>query len=316
MLPENSSAPFSQSKLAGRLLVLATGLLWSSSGLFVKAPLFAEWDSSVRGPLLAFWRAVFAALVLLPLVRRPKWRPGLVPLVAAFTGMNVTYLTAMTLTTAANAIWLQSTSPWWVFLISVVLLREPALRRDLIPLGFGFLGVGMILLFEVREQIPTGVVLGVVSGLCYASVLVCMRGLRGENPAWLIALNHAVAAAALLPWVIYLGCWPSLSQLAVLAGFGAIQMALPYMLLLRALRSISSQEAVAIGLVEPILMPIWVYLVWGEVPAWWTIAGASLILVGLMLRYVVLEILARQPGNVPLAGNVTNTRASENWPSP
>ena len=33
-------------------------------------------------------------------------------------------------------------------------------------------------------------------------------------------------------------------------------------------------------------------LVWGEVPAMWTIAGASLILTGLVLRYVVLGLLA------------------------
>jgi hypothetical protein len=35
-------------------------------------------------------------------------------------------------------------------------------------------------------------------------------------------------------------------------------------------------------------MPLWVYLAWGEVPAWWTIVGASLIPAGLLLRYLVL----------------------------
>jgi drug/metabolite transporter, DME family len=274
-------------KLAGRLLVLAAALMWSTSGLFAKAPLFADWPADVRGPLLAFWRAAFAALALAPLIRRPRWRGGLVPLTAAFTGMNLTYLTAMTLTTAANAIWLQSTAPWWVFLIGVLLLREPVVRRDLIPLGFGFLGVGLILLCEIRGQARTGVAMGLAAGLCYGSVVICLRRLRDENPAWLIALNHAVAAAVLLPWIVYQGRWPSVAQLAVLAGFGVFQMAVPYVLLLGGLRSVSSQEAVAIGLVEPVLMPLWVYLVWGEMPAWWTIVGASLILAGLLLRYVV-----------------------------
>ena len=57
-------------KTAGRLLILVAAVMWSTSGLFAKAPLFADWPLQVaglpvRGPLLAFWRAVFASLVLL-----------------------------------------------------------------------------------------------------------------------------------------------------------------------------------------------------------------------------------------------------------
>jgi drug/metabolite transporter (DMT)-like permease len=32
-------------------------------------------------------------------------------------------------------------------------------------------------------------------------------------------------------------------------------------------------------------MPLWVYLAWGEQPAWWTVVGAVLILAGLLLRF-------------------------------
>jgi drug/metabolite transporter (DMT)-like permease len=77
----------------------------------------------------------------------------------------------------------------------------------------------------------------------------------------------------------------------VLAAFGALQMGIPYTFMIRGLRTISSQEAVAIALVEPVLMPVWVLLVGLETPAWWTAVGAALILVGLVLRYVVWELL-------------------------
>jgi len=80
----------------------------------------------------------------------------------------------------------------------------------------------------------------------------------------------------------------------VLFGFGALQMAIPYLLLIRGLRAISSQETVALGLIEPVLIPLWVYLKWGESPAWWTMIGAALILVGLLMRYVVWELVARR----------------------
>ena len=71
----------------------------------------------------------------------------------------------MTLTTAANAIWLQCTAPCWTFCIGVLLLREPVVRRDLVQLLFGLSGVGIILAFGMRGQVQAGVVLGLLSGV-------------------------------------------------------------------------------------------------------------------------------------------------------
>ena len=42
-------------------------------------------------------------------------------------------------------------------------------------------------------------------------------------------------------------------------------------------------------MLEPVLMPLWVYVAGMETPQWWTVAGASIILAGLFLRYAVLE---------------------------
>jgi drug/metabolite transporter (DMT)-like permease len=287
--PELPPSPPVPGKLAGRLWVLVAALMWSTSGLFAKAPLFDDFDLD-RGLVLAFWRAAFAAMVLVPMIRRPKWNVRLVPMTICFTVMSVTFLTAMARTTAANAIWLQATSPWWTFLLAVLIFRERVARRDLIPLGFGVLGVGTILWFElvIHPQDVTGVLCGLVSGICFACVVLFMRRLRDQGSVWLIALNHLVATAVMLPWVIHAGIWPRPDQLAVLAGFGIFQMAIPYVLVSRALRTISSQEVIGICLIEPVLTPVWV-LFWGEVPATWTVVGASLILLGLVLRYVVLE---------------------------
>jgi drug/metabolite transporter, DME family len=279
-------------------------VLWSLSGLFAKAPLFDEWPEADRGALLAFWRAVFATTVLLPLVRRARFRRGLIPLTLSFAGMNLTYLTAMSLSTAANAIWLQMTAPLWVFLFGLVLFREKIAGREAVPLVFGLAGVGTILLFEfLREAAPqrTGVVCGVASGACYGGVIVMMHRMREENHAWLVAVCHAVTAAILLPVVVRLGVRPSFAQLAVLACFGAFQMALPYIFLMRALRTISGQEAIGIGLIEPLLVPLWVLLAWGEMPDWWTLAGGAMILSGLSVRYFLLERpRGAEPGRQPL----------------
>lgn len=270
----------------GRWLVLIAAVMWSSSGLFAKSHLFDAWPAETRGLSLAFWRALFAGTLLVPAVRRVSWRPAMAPMALSFAAMNGLYLSAMTLSTAANAIWLQSTSPLWVCLLGVALLGERATRRDLEMLFVGLLGVGLILSFELLSNPPVGTLAGLASGMFYGGVVVSLRRLRSEDSAWLVVVNHIVAATLLSPFAVYQGIWPTLPQLAVLACFGVVQMGIPYLLFSQGLRAISGQEAAGISLVEPLLVPLWAYAARGELPAWWTFAGAALILTGLAWRYL------------------------------
>jgi drug/metabolite transporter (DMT)-like permease len=133
-------------------------------------------------------------------------------------------------------------------------------------------------------------VYGLLSGVSYGAIVLSLRLLRAEDGAWLVMLNNAVTAVVFLPIVIHYGIWPSATQTAYLAGFGALQMGLPYLLFAHGLRRITGHEASGIVLLEPILVPVWVFLAWGhlasyESPRWWTLAGGGLILTGLLFRY-------------------------------
>lgn len=283
--------PSDAARRRGRYLVLGAAVLWSTSGFFAKAPLFEVWPLEHRGLMLAFWRALFAAGFVLPLVRRPQWTPGLVPMVLIFAAMNYTYLTAMTRTTAANAIWLQNVAPVWVFLLGVFLFREETHRKDWLLVLFGALGVGFILWHEIQGEHLVGVLFGLMSGLTFAGVVLCVRQLRGCDPAWLISLNLTTTAVVLSPFVVGRGAWPSGEQLLYLCAFGMFQLGLPYWLFARGVRSLSGHEASGIALLEPLLVPVWVFLAWHheptyQPPRWWTFVGGSLILTGLLLRYV------------------------------
>ncbi len=294
-LPDSSTSPaLPRNLLRARLAVVAAALLWSTSGLFAKATIFDDWPSEQRGLLLAFWRALFGGLVLLPSVRRPRWRPALVPMTLVFAVMNVSYLCAVVLTTAANAIWLQMTAPAWVMLIGFLFLGDRPTRVERLQLALGIVGVAVILfsLAPSTEALPhnaVGVASALVSGITYAGVVMFLRRLRDENAAWLISLNLLVTAALLLPYVIYVaavdGRYPTTTQLAILAAFGALQIGLPYLLFAYGLKNIPSQDAAGLALLEPVLMPLWVLLAWAEEPTTATIVGASLILCGLICRY-------------------------------
>ncbi len=282
---EATSAPHHDVQPAvnhARLLVLAAAILWSTGGFFAKAPYFQGWS----GPALAFWRAAFACLVLWPLVRQPRWSWRLVPMMALFAVMNYSYLTAMATGSAANAIWLQMTAPVWVLLVGVTVFHERAVPRDWLQVISVTAGVGVILYYESRDAALDAVLWGLASAVTYAGVVLSLRYLREFNSAWLAALNHLATAVCLLPFALTEAPIPSGIQWGLLACFGILQMGLPYILFARGLKSIPGHEATSIGMIEPLLVPLWVYLAWGERPAWWTFAGGGLILLGLAVRYL------------------------------
>jgi drug/metabolite transporter (DMT)-like permease len=200
--------------------------------------------------------------------------------------MNYTYLTSMAKGSAANAIWLQFTAPVWVLLFGVFMFKEKATWRDWLLVAFAAAGVAVILHYESRGESLEAVAWGLASGVFYAGVVLSLRELRSMESAWLVALNHLVTAIVLSPIALGGSHFPnSAAQWLLLAGLGMVQMGLPYVLFARGLKSIPGHEATGIGLVEPLLVPIWAYLAWGDRPAWWTLVGGGCILAGLIVRY-------------------------------
>ena len=152
--------------------------------------------------------------------------------------------------------------------------------------------MGLILFCELRSGNQLGIALGVLSGLTYAGVILTLRNLRDFDSAWLVALNHLAVVVILSPFLFRENAvWPSGAQWPYLAGFGILQMGIPYLLFARGMKTIPGHEAAGIALLEPVLLPLWVFVAWGrtasyEPPRWWTIAGGSLILAGLAVKFV------------------------------
>lgn len=268
----------------GELLILGAATLWSMGGALAKL-------IDLPGPTMAGYRALFAAAALLPFLRRDRisFSPIMILMVVCFTLMNVSYVTAITLTTAANAIFLQYTAPVWMFLGSVFWLREPVEKSSLAGLAFGLTGIAVLLAGQAPAEGP-GILLGVVSGMLYAGVVLCLRRLRDHDAFWLTFLNHAFAGLvtlALLLLVPRVGpVLVSPGHLLGLAVFGVVQLALPYVAFSKGVRYVTPQEAGVLSLLEPVLNPVLAFLAVGEVPSRWTIIGGAIILVGLFIRYV------------------------------
>lgn len=271
--------------VAPRLAIAAAALCWSLGGFFGKHPVFDSWPDAERGAALALWRAFFSGLCVAPFIRRPRFAWAILPMAACFGLMSASYMAALSHTTAANAIWLQAISPAWVALLTWLLVKEPLIRRDLLLVACAAFGTLLILFYEAQGASLWGCLLALAAGIFYAGVIVCLRFLRENDPFWLVFCNQTGAVMVALFMTRFAITWPSAAQWPYLAAFGAIQLGLPYIAFSWGLRRVRGPEAACIALIEPILLPVWVWLNIGERPAWWTQTGASIILVALAMRY-------------------------------
>lgn len=296
---------------SARACLVLAAVLWSLGSLFVRflrEPTALGLHAPPVTPLqIAFFRGLFGGLVLLTLVRRREltFRPVMGAMVLTFTVMSGLYMSALSLGPAANAIFLQNTAPVWVYLFAVYVLGEAGNRRGWQAVLLGGLGAVVIVAGNWPRDLPPDeqqtqvliLLMGVGSGLWYAGVVLFLRVLRDESPAWLIALNLLGTSVTLGLYVMLrygvgeFVTWvtaPTAGQLALLAVFGVVQMAAPYWLFARGLRHVSPHEAGIITLLEPLLNPLWAYLITPEkdtpTPAMWL--GGGLILLALVWRYV------------------------------
>ncbi len=297
-------------------LVLAA-VLWSSGSFFMRflrepTPLAAALKLELHLPQLtslqiACYRGLFGGLAMLLLVRRAdvRFRPMMLGMTAVFALMSGLYMSALALGPAANAIFLQNTAPIWVYLIAVFVLGERGDRRGWQAVLLGGLGAIVIVAGNWPRNLPADeeqtqvaiLFMGLGSGLTYAVVMVFLRVLRTESAAWLTALNLFGSAFAIALYILLrfgpedFAIWataPAMPQFAVMAVYGVVQMAIPYWLFARGLRVLSPQEAGIITLIEPLLNPVWAYLMTPEkdAPTVPMIVGGALILAALAWRYL------------------------------
>src|SRR6185436_16694247 len=125
---------------AARLQILLAALLFSTGGAAIKA-------CSLHGWQIASFRSGVAALTLLVLARgagRRWWSPAALGVGAVYASCMTLFVLSNKFTTAANTIFLQSTAPLWLLMLSPWLLHEPIRRKDLAFMAA--LGAGLVLL--------------------------------------------------------------------------------------------------------------------------------------------------------------------------
>jgi drug/metabolite transporter (DMT)-like permease len=265
---------------AGRLYITAAALLWSSGGLAIKL---------VPLPALgvAFWRSLIAALFLILFFRpslerwrRASWTTGLV-----YAAMILSFVSATKMTTAANAIFLQYTAPLYVLLLAPVLLKEPFRTADAVTLAVALAGMSLFFVGRLEAGTLQGNLVGVASGVFFGGVILLLRRDTSRDAMASVLLGNLLAAALALPFA-----WDRLAldlKGALLVLFlGVVQMGISYIFFVRGLSAVTAAEASLIGMLEPVLNPVWVWLGISERPTTWAALGGAVVLLSVAGRTV------------------------------
>jgi drug/metabolite transporter, DME family len=278
-------------KTTARLKMIAAALLFSTGGAAIKSASFTSWQ-------VACLRSGIAAVtvwILSPGSRRGwSWRTPVVSI--AYAATLVLFVTANKLTTSANTIFLQSTSPLYLLLLGPLLLREKLTREDLyfmlaVGLGFGLFFVGTETPVATAPNPFLGNVLAGVSGVTWAFTMLGFRWISTRPGADPGAAQAVVVAGNLLAFLVCLPlAWPistgTIGDWAIIGYLGVLQIGLAYIFISAAIKEISALEASVLLLVEPAFNPIWSWLVHGERPGAWSLAGGVLILLATAVKAV------------------------------
>lgn len=264
-----------------RLWLIAAAVLFSTGGAAIKAASVTPWQvASFRSGL-----AALALFLLLPEARR-GWNRKAAVVGLAYAVMLILFVLATRTTTAANAIFLQSTSPLYLILLGPWLLREPIRRGDILVILA--LGVGIGLFFIGAEQpmatAPNpllGNILAAASGVGWALTIAGLRWLARERKdggaaMTTVAMGNALAFVLALPMALPIESL-SVRDAAVLVYLGVFQIGLAYVCFTRGLRRVPAFEASTIVLLETALNPFWAWLVHGEKPGPLALAGGAII---------------------------------------
>ena len=279
-------------RLTARMQVLGAALLFSTGGAAIKACSLGAWQ-------VASFRSLLAGVVLWFVIdgRERVWRPREMAVGVAYAVTMLCYVGANKTTTAANAIFLQSTAPMYLLILGPWLLRESIRRIDLVVTTA--IAIGLVLFFvggdppQATAPDPAlGNVLGAVAGVSWAVTLLGLRWLgraestSGASAGASVVAGNLIAGLVALPFAFPVGPADG-SDWAVIGYLGLFQIGLAYVWLTKGVRHVAALQVSLLLLLEPVANAGWAWLIHGEHPGRWSLVGGALILAATLISTLV-----------------------------
>lgn len=271
-------------QLSGPLYLFLAALFWSLCGIFAKA---VHWDGFSTGIVRGI-----VAFAIISAIRRPfPIKLNKVKLLTAFCyfAQGLLYVAANRYTTAANASVLQYTSPLYIILFTAIATKRLPRRRDIVTSLILFGGIALAFLGSLESGGLWGNLMALISALFYAGVFYGSR-LPGADAVDSVILGDAIYFL-LLPWVFVSDSVRSapLTDLGLVVLFGITAGSVAWLCFAKGIKTTPSLQANFITMLEPVMAPLWTFLLLGEKVSMFSLLGCVVVIVTLVV-YNTLEL--------------------------
>ena len=257
------------------LEMLLCAALWSIAGILFK---LIPWN----GFAVAGMRSLIAGITIYISMRLMGFHYVLNrrTLIAGFFS-GCTYLcftVSNKLTTSANAIVLQFTSPIFIIIYSAVLFGKKPKKQDLAVVLFTLLGISLFFLDQLKPGYLIGNFVAIGAGMFMAGMYVAVGEIEEEERFSGILNGQVLTFLVGLPFFIVTKPIITPSAIAALLTLGVFQLGLSYVLYVKASKYCPALACCLLGAIEPLLNPVWVFLFNGERPGIFALIGAVVVI--------------------------------------
>lgn len=272
----------------GLLLVAGAALCWSFGGTIAR--FITVEDSWTQ----VFWRALFSSSFLLLFM---LWREGPRGTLTLFRNMGLpglgvalcfgvassSFVVALQYTTVANILLTQAAAPLFAALLAWALFGEKVNLATWAAIAAVICGVAIMVSATFTGAVsPLGDGLALLITVMFSAAIVITRHHPDVRMMPAVCLGTAMAMVAAFFLAGSLAVSPP--DLAWLVLFGAVNLGLGLAMFAAGARLIPAALAALVSTLEPVLGPVWVWLIHNEVPGTRTIIGGGIVFSALFLH--------------------------------
>jgi drug/metabolite transporter (DMT)-like permease len=294
--PAQSAARLRDERI-GIVLVCLSAICWSFGGTI------ARWIETPDSWTIVFWRSGWAAAFLIAyMVLRDGWRgtvamftgmglPGVLVSIC-FAGASTAFIVALAHTTVANILLMQAGVPLIAALIAWIVFREKIAPATWAAIAAVIFGVAIMVSESLGGDVsPVGDGLALLIACLFATATVITRRFAHVRMTPATCLGTIIAGAFAASQAATLAV--TARDMGFLFAFGALNLGLGLACFASGVRLIPAALAALLGTLEPVLGPVWVWLVHGEVPSMRTIVGGTVVFAALLV-HLTLEFARQQ----------------------
>ena len=260
----------------GLALTLAGTLCASFEGLLVRLVSAESWT-------VIFWRGILLSLAMMgfiiwcrrPLVIRGLTRAGWIAVIAYACNVSF-FISAINTTTVANTLVIASAAPLFAAAIGWMALRERPDKATSIAVAVVFLGLTVIFSGSLSTGRLAGDALALGYAVSLAAYFVALQRCPETDVFSIVALGGFLSG--LVAWPLAHGIVVATGDLWPLLVLGLIVVPAATLMLSLGPQYMPGSHVTLIMLLEILLAPLWVWMMFRETPSTTTVMGGTLVL--------------------------------------